>query len=105
MLSKATIQTLTVLGELIKAARKARGLSQKALAVRLNISRQTISAIERGEPSVALGSVLEAGYVLGIPLLSDDRKTLSKWQAFLSEFEAILPKKIRKKNIEVNDDF
>lgn len=105
MISLLTQKTLKTLGDLIKVARREHAFSQRDLAERLNVTRQTIIAIEKGDQKVAIGTVFEAAYVLGIPLFSTDKETTSKWQAVLANFSAILPKKTGRKKLRVSDDF
>lgn len=104
MISRIPKKTLKVIGSLIKNARRERHFSQDALAERLNVTRQTVMAIEKGDHKVAIGTFFEAAYLLGIPLLSTDEKQLTQWQSVLNGFDALLPKKIRKKK-QVSDDF
>ncbi len=54
------------LGENIKLARLRRKLSSEQVAERANISRPTLSAIEKGSPSVSIGSFLLVLQVLGL---------------------------------------
>ena len=104
MISQSTIHILRFLGRLIRTARVERGLSQKALALRLNVTRQTVMHSEKGSDTVSLGVAFEAAYVLGVPLFSTDKRVLSKWEMLLSEFSGLLPKKPHRKK-QVNDDF
>jgi len=57
-------------GELIRARRRmwarGSGLSQKALAELLGVSRRTVAAMESGDPSVSLETWLRAWQVLGL---------------------------------------
>jgi len=62
------IRTPGVLGSVIKAYRMKRGLSQKALAAGMNVSRQWIVEIERGKIRAELGLVFMAIQYLDIPL-------------------------------------
>lgn len=104
-LARPTKFTLKTLGAMIKASRKQRRISQHNLAERLNISRYTIMALERGDPKVAIGIVFEAAYILGIPLLAEDEIALQKIAKTVSLFNAILPTNIRKKVRPNDDDF
>ena len=54
------------LGERIRVARTRRKIRQTDLATRAHLSRSTIQAIERGETSCAVGSVLQVLWVLGL---------------------------------------
>jgi len=104
-LSKVSKIAITVLGQMIRTARLERKLSQQDLAQRLNVSRYTIMSIEQGKPNVAIGAAFEAAYILGIPLLAEDIDELKRMNAHLSRFAAILPKKIRNKRGDLDDNF
>ena len=61
-----TARILSELGENIKLARLRRKLSSEQVAERTNISRPTLVAIEKGSPSVSIGSYLLVLQVLGM---------------------------------------
>ena len=61
-----TKKILSELGENIKLARLRRKLSTEQVAERANISRPTLLAIEKGSPSVSIGSFLLVLSVLGL---------------------------------------
>lgn len=105
MISRFSQQALKTLGSLIKIARQNQGASQATLAERLVVTRQTVIAIEKGDPKVAIGTVFECAHILGIPLFSDNPLQLSQWQATLNTFSGILPKKARTKKPKVSDEF
>ncbi|OGV28017.1 MAG: hypothetical protein A3F18_05030 [Legionellales bacterium RIFCSPHIGHO2_12_FULL_37_14] len=105
MIGKFTHKTLIVLGSLIKVERTERLMSQTSLAERLGVSRQTIIAIEKGDPNVSVGTVFEAAYIVGIPLMTNDQASLEKWQAILADFSALLPKRISQKKPRIDNDF
>lgn len=78
-----------MLNENIKAVRKAKGLSQEELAIKLNVVRQTVSKWERGlsvpdsEMLISISEVLETpvGVLLGETVKEDapeDLKALSE---------------------------
>ena len=54
------------MGENIKLARLRRKLSMEQVAERANISRPTLLAIEKGSPTVSIGSYLLVLNVLGL---------------------------------------
>ncbi len=66
MLSPKTKKILDRLGENIKLARLRRKLSTEQVAERANISRPTLSAIEKGSPTVSIGSYIQVLFVLGL---------------------------------------
>ncbi len=61
-----TMKIMSELGENIKLARLRRRLSAEQVAERANISRPTLSAIEKGSPTVSIGSYLLVLQVLGL---------------------------------------
>jgi len=54
------------LGENIKLARLRRKLSTQQVSERADISRPTLSAIEKGKPTVSIGLYLQVLFVLGL---------------------------------------
>jgi len=103
--SRVTKNTVSYLGGLIKIARKECGLSQQELADRIGSSRMTINKIENGNTQVAIGTVFEACFIVGIPLLGCDEKHVSNLARMLSYINKLLPSNIPAKNIVVKDDF
>ncbi len=57
---------LVELGENIKLARLRRKLSSEQVAERANISRPTLSSIEKGSATVSIGAYLQVLFVLGL---------------------------------------
>lgn len=90
---------LKTLGELIKLGRTERRFSQQNLAERLNVSRYSVMALEKGDPKVAIGVVFEAAAIVGIPLFAEDLPALQKLERTIVSFNAILPKRVRKHEI------
>lgn len=56
---------LAQMGEQIRLARLRRNLASDLVAERAGVSRATVSAIERGNPSVALGAYAAVLHALG----------------------------------------
>ena len=61
-----TKKILSEMGENIKLARLRRKLSSEQVSERANISRPTLTAIEKGSPTVSIGSYLLVLQVLGL---------------------------------------
>ena len=61
-----TKRILSEIGENIKLARLRRKLSAGQIAERANISRRTLLSIEKGAPTVSIGSYLLVLQVLGL---------------------------------------
>jgi transcriptional regulator with XRE-family HTH domain len=58
-MSSPRSQDLDALGEAIREARKARGLSQEALALAAGVDRAFMSALERGQRNVTMTNLLK----------------------------------------------
>jgi transcriptional regulator with XRE-family HTH domain len=75
LFSAELLERLRRLGGRIRDARVHRRLRQVDLAAKAGLSRSTIEAIERGEPSTSLGAYAHVLWVLGldreIDLLAD----------------------------------
>lgn len=61
------------LGAAVKARRKALGEDQAALAGRVGVSRQWISALKKGKSTLELGLVLQTLKALDMPLSTSDQ--------------------------------
>ncbi|HAK46167.1 MAG TPA: transcriptional regulator [Spirochaeta sp.] len=59
-------RNLSVFGENLKAARLRRRLSMEQVAERSGISRTTLGAVEKGSPSVSIGTFMQVLFVLGL---------------------------------------
>jgi transcriptional regulator with XRE-family HTH domain len=57
---------LRKLGRDLALARRKRGISTSDMAARLFVSRDTLWRMERGDPTVALGTLATAIFVLGL---------------------------------------
>jgi transcriptional regulator with XRE-family HTH domain len=60
------LKILKTVGENIQLARLRRKLSSEQVAERAGIGRKTVSSIEAGSPSVAMGNYLQVLSVLGL---------------------------------------
>jgi transcriptional regulator with XRE-family HTH domain len=60
----AAAQALRKLGRDLALARRKRGISTSDMASRLFVSRDTLWRLERGDPTVATGTLATASFVL-----------------------------------------
>jgi len=102
-LSKTGTQILKTLGMLIRAARIERGMSQNELAERLGVSRYTVMGIEKGDPKVAGGSLIEAAVIVGIPLLASTEQELEQVTSTAASLIKVLPERVGRKGLD--DDY
>jgi DNA-binding XRE family transcriptional regulator len=87
---------LRQLGRDLALARRKRGISTEEMAARLFVSRSTLWRLERGDPTIALGTLATAAFVLQ---LLDRLATLAAPATdalALSLDEGRLPKRIRR---------
>ena len=66
----AAISDAREFGQAVRAARKERGLSQRALAEYCGCSQRFISELERGKPTAELGKALWVLGKLGLKLMA-----------------------------------
>ncbi len=104
-LSISTVNVLRVFGEMIQVARRERRMSQQSLAERIGVSRQTVSAIEKGDSKVSVGAVFEAATVVGVPLLAESKKDLQQLSTVVSGLASLLPERTHNRKVEIDDDF
>ncbi|OFY84434.1 MAG: XRE family transcriptional regulator [Bacteroidetes bacterium RIFCSPLOWO2_12_FULL_35_15] len=66
LLMPSSLKVLKELGENIKLARLRRKLGAAQVSERANISRATLWHVEKGSPSVAMGTYCQVLFVLGL---------------------------------------
>ena len=74
------------------------------LAERTGVSRPTINKVEQGDPGVAIGTVLEAAVLVGVPLFDVDPDVRDRYRAQKRSELALLPSRARPRR-KVDDDF
>jgi transcriptional regulator with XRE-family HTH domain len=103
--SPQTIDAVRVLGLEVAHARRARRWTEAQLAERVGISAVTLRNIERGTPTVGIGTVFEAATILGIDLFGADRDGLRSMVERGRDRLALLPARVREPADPVRDDF
>jgi Zn-dependent peptidase ImmA (M78 family)/transcriptional regulator with XRE-family HTH domain len=73
------------LGERLKDARKARGLTQEAVATKLDVLRTTLVAIEKGDRRVTPGELIEMSKMYGRPVSEFVSRRINK-EPFVPQF-------------------
>ncbi|WP_321480493.1 helix-turn-helix transcriptional regulator [uncultured Bacteroides sp.] len=66
IMPRPVMQNLELMGEQIRLARKRRHLTMQEVADRATVTRLTISKVEHGDPSVALGIYARVLYALNL---------------------------------------
>lgn len=103
--SRVTREALTMIGRLIRLARKQRKMSEADLSARVGIARSTLQLIEKGNPKVEIGLVFEAATLVGVPLFVDEPSRLAPEISRVNDKLALLPQSVRRPRSEVKDDF
>ena len=87
---------LRKLGRDVALARRKRGISTSDMAARLFVSRDTLWRMERGDPTVALGTLATAIFVLGLHDRLANLAAPASDELALNLDERRLPQRIRR---------
>lgn len=101
----ATLEALTILGAQIAAARRELGWTAAELAERVGVSPPLISRIENGKPTTQIGAVFDAAVLCGVELFGDDATQLSSLARNERNRLALLPSRVRRRPVVINNDF
>lgn len=93
--SPLTVEAGRLLGSRIRLARKERRWTVEQLAERVGVAHVTISKVERGDLTVALGTMFEAAAVVGVALFDPDPRRRSLEADRVSDRLALLPRLVR----------
>ncbi len=91
------VQVLKKLGGDLSVARRKRGISTMDMASRLFVSRDTLWRLEKGDPSVAIGTLATAVFVLQLHDRLANLAAPSDDEVGLGLDEERLPERIRRK--------
>ncbi len=101
----ATREALGALGAQIAAARRELGWTAADLAGRLGVTPHLVGKIEKGSTGTAIGTVLEAAVVCGVPLFGVDAQSLGRVADQARARLALLPERVRVTTPELDNDF
>jgi len=103
--ARYTIAAVELLGTLVQIERKLRRMTAQEMADRLGIDRSTLQRLEQGDPKVELGLAFEACAILGIRLFEEDAQGLTMRLDEAGKRLALLPSRVRPRQLSVSDDF
>ena len=103
--SRYSRDAVTLLGGLIRTARKERKLTVQEVADRAGVSRGLLQRIEKGDLKCEIGAVFEVATIVGIKLFDADESSITRHIRQTEDKLALLPKSIRKTTRVVDDDF
>jgi transcriptional regulator with XRE-family HTH domain len=107
--SRASRDALRLLGLQIKQARVERAWTQSELAGRIGVDRRTLSSVENGSPNVAIGTVFNTAFTVGLNLFGLEGDELALARRRGEETLALLPRIVRPSHAapsgDADDDF
>ena len=89
--TRAAADALSVLGTQIRFARHQKKWTAADLGARIGVSARTVTSVERANPGVAVGTVLSAASVVGLPLFGADDDELARLRRRGEERVALIP--------------
>jgi transcriptional regulator with XRE-family HTH domain len=95
LVSRPAQGAITVLGLRIAIARRERRWTSAELAHRVHISLDTLRKIERGEPTVMIGSYFEVATLLGVELWEADADAVERYKHRFRDRLSLLPARVR----------
>ncbi|MGG5171586.1 helix-turn-helix transcriptional regulator [Pseudarthrobacter sp. J1738] len=103
-LTRTAEDAVTVLGQQIRMARAARGMTAEHLAGAAGITRKTLAAIENGSAASSIGNVLNVASIVGVPLFGvEDPSELIALRRRGEERLALLPARVDQKRKDDGD--
>lgn len=94
-----------LLGAQVRQGRIAREWRVRHLAERAGISTNTLLKVERGDPTVALGTAFDLAVLVGVPLFYEDRDRLAAEAPREQERARLLARRVRPGGAEPDYDF
>ena len=95
-----TLEALKLLGDRVALARRERRWTLAELAERVGVSVVTMRKVERGDPSVSLGTAFEAATLVGVVLFHHDPARRSAESEVVRSRLAVLPATVRVGDID-----
>lgn len=103
--SRYTDEAIQLLAGRIKATRLERNITTQELSERAGISRGLLRRIENGDPACSIGVVFEVATLLGLQLFQSDYDDLVLKNKMIGDKMTLLPSRIRKAKVKIDDDF
>jgi len=105
LIDSETRDALVLLGSQIRAARHEKGWTAENLGQRVGVTQRTILAAEKGSASVAVGTVLSAAAVAGVPLFQMTPTELAREARAAQRVVSLLPSRVDSTVMELDDNF
>lgn len=102
--TRVAADALAVLGTQIRLARHENNWTAAELAARVGVGPRTVTAVEKGSPGVAVGTVFSAASVVGIPLFGASDDELVRLRRRGEERIALIPSREHRPRSTGDDD-
>lgn len=102
--TRAAADALAVIGTQIRLARHEKNWTAVDLGARVGASARTITAIEKGSPGVAVGTVFSAAAVAGVALFGASDDELARLRRRGEERVALIPSREYQRRATGDDD-
>ncbi len=103
--SRYSLESVALLGRLIRLGRRERRLTAQDLADRAGITRTTLRKIENGDMRSEIGLAFEVAALVGVKLFDADARNLGVLGERIDDRIALLPRTVRKPTRRLDDDF
>ncbi|MFK8260541.1 helix-turn-helix transcriptional regulator [Erwinia sp. AnSW2-5] len=103
--SRYTREAVSLLSGLVRTARLEKKLTTLEVAERVGISRGLLQRIEKGDLRCEIGVFFEVAAIVGVRLFDADENSLTRHLRHTEDKLALMPKSVRKKHKEIDDDF
>lgn len=100
-----TLDAVRLLGLQTASARKRRRMTARELCERARIDEKTLRKIERGDPTVTIGTVFEVAGLVGVSLFAPDPTELPVIIRREEDRLALLPGRVVDVRNQVDNDF
>lgn len=104
VLSHTTTVALRLLGAEVAVGRRERRWTASELAERAGVSLNTLRKVERGDPTVSLGTAFEVANLVGISLWGGPEEA-SRRLTERRDRATLLPQRVRTDVKDIDDDF
>ena len=102
---RSVLLAAQLLGSEIKQARIERRWTARELAERAGITPSTLSKVERGDPTVMLGTAFDVANLVGVALFDEDKPRLAAEAARSIDRAALIRQRVRSRREENDGDF
>ncbi len=92
-------------GALVRQGRTERRWTVEQLAERASVSKNTVTKVEHGDPSVALGIAFQLATLVCVPLFHGDRSRLGQETLAVRDRVALIDQRVRPPRKPIDYDF